>query len=103
MNKAGNSIQHTFSVHIIWMSGSTTNPAIRVIWVSNCRFRAVYEGVMYWSACIHWISYLSYIYDQSYDFARFWKLFEKNRFVTIRNIKVSTRYIESLGFQRADG
>jgi hypothetical protein len=102
MNKANSQKEYSFSIHLIWVCGPKSNPEMRILWVSDWSPSVVYEGVSSLATCIYWINYLSYICDQSFDFAAFRKYFEKNRFITIKNINVSLRYIESLGFLRAD-
>ncbi len=102
MDKDLDLTEQTFLIHLIAVSASRRKPKVRMLWVATAGVPAVYEGQGSWSKCVYWVKRLPHIHISSGEWIRIRKLFERNQYATLLEVRASLHDLESLGFQRAD-
>jgi hypothetical protein len=96
------SVQTTFCVHLIAISGPQRRPKVRMLFVSTAGADAVYEAQGSWSQCIRWILKLPFVDITKKDLAATRKEFGRGLYATLPSVKASFLDLESLGLQRVD-
>jgi hypothetical protein len=95
-------VQTTFCVHLIAISGSQRRPKVRMLFVATGGAHAVYEGQGSWSRCIRWIQQLPSTDLTKQDLAAARKEFGRDQYASLPSVKASLVDLESLGLQRVD-
>jgi len=96
------SVQTTFCVHLIAISGSKRRPKVRMLFVETAGADVVYEGQGSWSKCIRWIKQLTVVNSDKPDLAAAKKEFGRGQYATLPEVRASVLDIESMGLQRVD-
>jgi hypothetical protein len=96
------SVQTTFCVHLIAISGSKRRPKVRMLFVATAGANVVYEGQGSWSKCIRWIQQLTVVNSDKPDLAAAKKEFGRGQYATLPEVRASVLDIESMGLQRVD-
>jgi hypothetical protein len=95
------SVQTTFCIYLIAISGSQRRPKVRMLFVATAA-DAVYEAQGSWSQCTRWIVQLSLINITKQDLAAARKEFGRDQYATLPLVKTSFLDLEALGLQRVD-
>jgi hypothetical protein len=96
------SVQTTFCIHLIAISGRQRRPKVRMLFVTTAGGDAVYEAQGSWSQCIRRILQLPLIDIPKQDLAAARREFGRDRYATLPLVKASFLDLESLGLQRVD-
>jgi hypothetical protein len=96
------SVQTTFCIHLIAISGSQRRPKVRMLFVATEGADAVYEAQGSWSQCIRRVLQLTLIDITTQDLAAAQKEFGRDHYATLPLVKASFLELESLGMQRVD-
>jgi hypothetical protein len=94
------SVQTTFCIHLIAISGSQRWPKVRMLFVATAGADAVYEGQGSWSKCLRWILQLPFDITQE-DLAAARREVGRDQYATLPLVKALSRP-RILGLQRVD-
>jgi hypothetical protein len=96
------SVQTTFCIHLIAISGSQRRPKVRMLFVATAGADAVYEAQGSWFQCVRRILQLPRIDITKQDLAAARKEFGRDQYATLPLVKASFLDLEALGLQRVD-
>ncbi len=101
MHSTLGSAELSFRAHLIWISGTRSDPLLRVIVATTPKVDAVFDGIQLWSTCSIWIKRLKHENDIALGIAGVKRTLVKNSYATFQ-LKTSVDEIESFGLCRAD-
>ncbi len=90
-----------FRAHLIWISGTRSDPLLRVIVATTPKVHAVFDGIQLWSTCCVWIKRLQSKSDIKRGIVGVKRTLEKDSYATFQ-LETSLDEIESFGLCRAD-